>query len=415
MPSNRINSLTRIALMIAALGLPFGMAHAADEKKVEETARTEVGKPLNVVGDLIKEKKYAEAMAKVAIAENVKDRTPYENYIIERTRAAIASAAGDVDSLIKSTEVLLNSGRLDKNEQPLFMKNLIASYYNKKNFAKVVEWIERLFKDGHKDDQMHGLLIQAYYLNNDYANAMRLLQADIAALEKDGKKPEEDQINLMRNCAAKLKDKQVYDLALEKLVVHYPSAEHWDEFLSRFEASRVTHERLLLDVYRLRLLTVKTLAEADAKEMVELDLLATLPAEAKKTIDLAFEKGVFGVGANAAEHKKLRDKVNKSTADDLKNIGQGEITAGKSKEGNGLVNVGMGYVSHGQYEKGIALIEQGIKVGKLKQPEDAKLRLAEAQIFAGKKAEALETLKTVQGGDGLPQLARLWSIYASQK
>ena len=295
------------------------------------------------------------------------------------------------------------------------MKNLIASYYNKKNFAKVTEWIERFNKDGNKDDQMHTLLIQSYFLNGDFAAASRELQADIAAVEAAGKKPEEDQLNLLRNCAAKLKDKPVYDKVLERIATHYPSAEHWDEFLSRFEASRVVHERLTLDLYRLRILTVNTLSEVDAKEMVELDLLATLPAEAKKTIDMSFEKGVFGVGPNANEHKKLRDNVNKSTADDLKNIGHGEITASKSKEGNALVNVGMAYISHGQYDKGISLIEQGIKVGKLKHPEDAKMRLAEGQIMAGKKAEALATLKTIQGGDGLPELARIWAIYVNQK
>ncbi len=414
-PSNRITRFSRIAFMIAALALPLSGVLAADAKKEPEAAREVVAKPINAINELIKNKKYPEAFAKIDEAEKATDRTDYENYIIERTRAALASAAGDTDVLIKSLEILLKGNRLEKAEQPVFMKNLIASYYNKKNFAKVTEWIERFNKDGNKDDQMHTLLIQAYFLNGDFASAMRELQADIAALEAAGKVPEQDQITLLRNCAAKLKDKVVYDKVLEKMATYYPTPEHWDEFLGRFEGSRVVHERLYLDLYRLRLLTVKALSEVDAKEMVELSLLATLPGEAKKTIDLSFENGTFGKGPNANDHKKLRDKVNKSTADDLKNIGQGEITAGKSKEGNALVNVGMAYISHGQFDKGISLIEQGIKVGKLKHPEDAKLRLAEGQIMAGKKAEALATLKTIQGGDGLPELARIFAIVVNQK
>jgi hypothetical protein len=414
MPSHRITRFSRIAFMIAALALPLSGVYAADAEKKPETAREQVAKPINKINDLIAAKNYPEAFAQVAEAEKAKDRTDYENYIIERSRAAIASAAGDTDVLISSIEILLKGNRLNKEEQTLFTRNLIASYYNKKNFAKVTEWIERYFKDGNKDPKFQTLLIQAYYLNNDFASAMRELQVEIAAAEAAGKKPEQDQITLLRNCAAKLKDKVVYDKVLEKMATHYPTPDTWDEFLARFEGSRVVNERLYLDLYRLRLLTVKSLTEVDVKEMVDLDLRATLPGEAKKIIDLSFSNGTFGKGQNANDHIKLRDKVNKSTADDLKNIAQGEITAGKSKEGNALVNVGMAYVTHNQFDKGISLIEQGIKVGKLKHPEDAKLRLAEAQIMAGKKADALATLKTIQGPDGLSELARIFTIVANQ-
>jgi len=63
-------------------------------------------------------------------------------------------------------------------------------------------------------------------------------------------------------------------------------------------------------------------------------------------------------------------------------------------------------------EKGLALIEQGIKKGGLKRPEDAKLRLGEAQLYAGQKAKGVQTLKTVQGSDGTADIARLWILNA---
>ena len=48
----------------------------------------------------------------------------------------------------------------------------------------------------------------------------------------------------------------------------------------------------------------------------------------------------------------------------------------------------------------------------MKRPEDAKLRLGEAQIYAGQKAKGVQTLRTVQGSDGTADIARLWILNA---
>jgi len=59
-----------------------------------------------------------------------------------------------------------------------------------------------------------------------------------------------------------------------------------------------------------------------------------------------------------------------------------------------------------------SLMEQGIKKGGLKRPDDAKLRLGEAQIYAGKKNAGVATLKDVKGTDGTADMARLWILNA---
>ena len=76
------------------------------------------------------------------------------------------------------------------------------------------------------------------------------------------------------------------------------------------------------------------------------------------------------------------------------------------------MRIGLNYVYEGNAAKGIALIEQGIKKGGLKRPEDAKLRLGEAQIYAGNKQRGVQTLRDVKGNDGTADLARLWVLHA---
>jgi hypothetical protein len=74
--------------------------------------------------------------------------------------------------------------------------------------------------------------------------------------------------------------------------------------------------------------------------------------------------------------------------------------------------VGLNYIYEGKADKGIPLVQQGIRKGGLKRAEDAKLRLGEAQLHAGRKGPGVSTLKTVQGNDGAADLARLWALYA---
>ena len=57
------------------------------------------------------------------------------------------------------------------------------------------------------------------------------------------------------------------------------------------------------------------------------------------------------------------------------------------------------------------MIEQGIAKGGLKRPADAKLRLGMAQLQSAKsKAKAAQTLRGVQGNDGVADIARLWLV-----
>src|SRR5258708_38531201 len=59
-----------------------------------QTVRSEIGKPIQAAIELIKSKKGTEALAKVREAQAVSDRTPYENYLVDRVLAQAAASAG---------------------------------------------------------------------------------------------------------------------------------------------------------------------------------------------------------------------------------------------------------------------------------------------------------------------------------
>src|SRR5258706_2046373 len=59
------------------------------------TVRPEVGKPIQAAIELLKSKKGKEALAKAREAQAVGDRTPYENYMVERVLGQAAATAGE--------------------------------------------------------------------------------------------------------------------------------------------------------------------------------------------------------------------------------------------------------------------------------------------------------------------------------
>ncbi len=413
--------LTRTALVMAAvattavtvdLTADIGLIGTAQAQAAEKI-RPEIGKPLQAAQDAIRAQKYRDALNRVHEADAVGGKTPYETYMIDRTRGAAAMGAGDNETAGRSFEAALNSGRVAQGEQAKIIQALASLYYRAGDYPKAIIWLQRASKDGVGDGEDRALLIQAYYLNGDMAKAQKELQADLAAGEKAGRAPSEIQLKLMASIAAKQNDTGAYVATLERQVANYPTKESWADLLQRTQRKPGFADRLTLDIDRLKLAIGQLTSTADFMEMSQLALQQGLPAEGKKIVELGYKNGALGTGTEAARHKRLQDLANKSAADDQKTMATSEADAVKAKDGTAQVNLGYALVTAGQADKGIAMMEEGIAKGGLKRPDDARLHLGIAQLQAGKKAEAIKTLKTVQGTDGTADLARYWIILAN--
>jgi hypothetical protein len=282
-----------------------------------------------------------------------------------------------------------------------------VAHYNKKEYGEAAKWTQRYFKEGGTDPAMRTVLLQSYYLGNDCNNVNRML-----AGAGEDRRASEEELQILANCYLRQKDTGGYVNAIEKLVVSYPKKEYWTDLLSRVQKKPGFSDRLGVHVYRLRLATNNLTTTNDYLEMAQLALQAGVPAEAKAIVDKGYEVKLLGVGKDAERHQRLRDLVEKSLAESQKSRAKDEQEALAAKDGNDLVKVGLNYVYEGKADKGLPLIEQGIKKGGLKRPEDAKLRLGEAQIYAGKRSQGVQTLRTVHGDDGTADIARLWILHA---
>lgn len=396
------------ALLCSCLVLAFtGFAPAALAQKAD-AVRPEVGKPLQAAQALVKQRKGRDALAEVAKAEAVPNRTPSENLLINEMKGSAATAAGDHDTAIRAFEAVLGSGRVSGHQATQMVQAIAVAYYQKKDYANAAKWSQRYFKEGGGDAQMRTVLLQSYFLGNDCNSVNKLL----GGVEDGSRRPTEEELQILANCYLRQKDTSGYVGAIEKLVVYYPKKEYWTDLLARVQKKPGFSDRLGVHVYRLRLATGNLATTNDYMEMAQLALQQGVPAEAKAVMDKGYAAGVLGKGQEAERQQRLRDLIQRSLDESQKNRAQQEKDALAAKDGNELVRVGLNYVYEGKADKGLPMVQQGIKKGGLKRPEDAKLRLGEAQLFAGHKQQGVQTLRGVQGNDGAADIARLWVLYA---
>jgi outer membrane protein assembly factor BamD (BamD/ComL family) len=394
------------AVLCAALLLGASATFDARAQKAD-AVRPEVGKPLQEAQSLSKSGKHREAMAKVNEADAAGNKTANESFLIQRMRGSVASAAGDVDSANKAFEAVLNSGKVTGRDALSMEQAIAVNHYKAKDYGKAAQWTQRYFKDGGTDPAMRTVLLQSYYLGNDCGNVNKMLGS---AAEDSSRRASEEELQILANCYLRQRDTGGYVNAIEKLVVLYPKKEYWTDLLSRVQKKPGFSDRLGVHVYRLRLATGNVASTNDYLEMAQLALQAGVPAEAKAIVDKGYDVKALGTGKEAERHQRLRDLVQKDLAASQRSRAKDEQDALAAKDGNDLVKLGLNYVYEGNADKGLALIEQGIKKGGLKRPDDAKLRLGEAQLYAGHKAKGVQTLKDVKGSDGTADIARLWIL-----
>jgi tetratricopeptide (TPR) repeat protein len=404
----------RLSLAAAAVAAALGLQTTPDGRVAwptaiaQEAVRGEVGRPLQAARDLIKGKRYSEALAKLREADAVPNLTASEKFLIEQMRASAALSAGDNGQAIKAIQALLASGRLPESQQAQYAGSLASLYYREKDYREAAQWASKALRSNPSDGAMRSLQISSYYLAGDLASASREALEDVQAAEKAGRTPPEDRLQLLANIASKTGDRAAYVAGIERLVAYYPKKEYWVDLLRRLESKPGFSNRLTLDLYRLRAAT-KTLDSAnEIVEMAQLALQQKQAGEAKQVLDSAFASGLLGKGTEAERQKRLLALASERVADAPNQLKQAEAEALAAADGSDLVNVGFAYSGLGQHEKGIALMQQGIAKGKLKRADEANLHLGIAYLRAGQRAKAQQAFKSVGGTDGTADLARLW-------
>jgi hypothetical protein len=395
------NALALTTIALAAL-LSTGPASA-------QGLRAEVGKPLQQAGDLLRQGKAREALAKVREAENAPGVTGAERATIDRMKAAAAQRAGDFPTAIAALEGL--AGRASGAELGQLAEQLAAAYVQTRNNAKANEWLQKAVAAGNTGSTVRQLQQYLQSTSGDFGAIAKAAAAEVQAAEQGGRRPAEDDLLRLADAQQRLSNTAGYLNTLEKLLFNYPKKDYWSAYLARLARKAGFSPRYELDILRLRLATGNLTKTEEFMEMAQLSLQQGMASESKRIIEQGYKSGALGTGTEAGRHQRLRDLVNGREADAKKGVAAQAAEAATEISGDALIKAGSIMANVSSADEGIQLIEQGIAKGKLSRPDEARLRLGLAQLSQAKTRNAgLATLRTVKGTDGSGDIARLWLI-----
>jgi hypothetical protein len=341
------------------------------------------------VGPLLKEAQamyqagnYQGALAKLKEADAAKS-TPDDTTVITSMRQAIGVKTGDV---------ALGGAAAAKAK--------FANDYNAGKWRDVIADADMLKKAGALDAQAQLVIGQAYFKANDFAGCVRYIktipQSDTA-------------LELQARCAYEVGDDATQRQAYEALVARSGKPEYWNGLLKLGERSRGLSDHNTLDINRLRLITGTMQTKDDYVSLAQFALQFKLAAEAQA----ALEKGVAAKILTDDRSMRLLANAKQQAAANQAESAKTLAAAKAAPQGDDLVLVGERMIGEGKAKEAIPVIQEGLKKP-LKDANNGQVRLGQAYLAAGQKAEAKAAFAKVKAPEKDAMVAHLWSLAASR-
>jgi Tfp pilus assembly protein PilF len=404
--------MTRVALpivVVLALALGAGAVRADDQPQVSRG----VAKTLKAANEALQARKYDEVLARTREAAAVTPRNAYDDYVIHSLQMAAYGAQGNYAETATAIEAIIDSPYLPASSKPQLLRTLMSIDYQAKDYDKAITYGERARAAGDSNPDTELTIAQAYYLNGKYKEALSGMQAIVGRDEQAGHKPAEQALNLIWNCAIKVKDEAAAAQAIEKLILHYPKPDYWANAMVGVMPNRAkSDDRLLLMTYRLMLQVGVLRKGGDYTEMAQIALDQGNPGEAQTVLEQAFAKNLYTDQHDKERSQRLLDKVRRSANDDRAGVAKYEKDAAAAPTGDDYVQLGAAYLGFGQPDKAIAAISAGISKGKLKYPDEAYLLLGMAYDRAKNKTDAVRAFGRATSDPSYARLAKLWALEA---
>jgi len=355
--------------------------------------------------ELLKSKKGKEALGKVREAQAVGDRTPYENYLVERVLGQAAATAGEPAIAARAFENVATSPTSPRGKRSFSQRRQPVLLV--KNYAKTTELARATSRKAARKSRSHDLrpgAVPRQRLRERGQGADEDLEA------RNGEQgAREEQLQLLASSARKTKDAACYGKAMEMLVAYYPKREYCSASFTPLRrvpgfpsGSRSTWLRLKIETARCAARrSTSTQRSSRSRKDSRME---------RSDIDNGYASGVLGTGPKphvttapeghgGEEPRRGQEKA----------LAREESQSGAAKDGRALFNEGFNYVCSASRNRPRA---DGEGDSRRKSLQAAGTREAPAGVrlpSCGPESEAIQILKTVQGADGAAALARLWA------
>jgi tetratricopeptide (TPR) repeat protein len=261
---NRIVLAVSLALGVTTLGSVLVLAPQAvqaqdkkdkDEKKKEgPKVSAKVAKPLKAAQDAMGKNDWDTALAKTLEAKGMPELTEYEKYQIEEFLSYIYLKKQDYKNAAVAYDNLLASDQLPPETLVERLKVATPLNFQIQNYPKVIDygkrWIEAA---GAPVADAESLVAQAYYIQDDFPNALTHAQAAIDAARAQGQPVKEPWLQIKLGAQNEADDMTAVAGTLAELVQEFPNHKYWEQLLGVTQQVEETDDRVTLNLYRLML------------------------------------------------------------------------------------------------------------------------------------------------------------------
>jgi len=370
-------ALTAILLGTATAGAA-ALVMAAPAQAATVSAK--VGPLLKEAQSMIAAKNYAGAKAKLNEAEAAAS-TPDDHAIINQFKNLIAVSSADPNT-------------------PAGAKAKFAQDYNAGRFKDVIADADYLRKQGAFDAQSQLIVGQAYYKAGDFAGCVKYAKTLSGS---------DTGLELQARCAYEIGDDDTQRQALETLVARSGKPDYWKLLLKLSDRTKGLNDHNSLDINRLRYLTGNVQTKEEYSLLAQLSLQLGNAAEAQGYI----EKGMAAKVLNDERSNRLLNLAKTQAAAQAANLQKATDDARKQPQGDALVKVGESMIGMGKAKEAIAIIQEGLKKP-MKDANNGQMRLAQAYIAAGQKADAAKAVAGIKAPPNDAAVAHLWALYAKR-
>jgi len=419
--SNRKNLVVLIGAL-SLLGASSAFAAKKDKEKEAQAAEAaandpcgvrkiskKVDKPMSEAEKAFNAKNWDEVLTKVAEAEAVPvEKTPWDQYWIHEFRGRVYLSQEKYAEAAKELEPGLSSPCMDAADKPARARMLLQIAYRLKEYPKVIE-VGNKYLETNKDPDIASYVGNAYYATDDFPNTRRIMTDVIAQQEATSKPPEEITYRILQGACIKLKDTPCVTEQLEKLVIHYPKQNYWQDLMSLLMAQTKNNNQLL-NMWRLADANDAVQDPAEYLEFAQIAIGQGLPGEAQAVLEKGLQKGAFTRPSQKEQANQLMGEAKQAVTLDKSTLDKQDVAARAKPTGDNDVKLGAAYLSYGDTAKAIEAIQRGIAKGGVKNPDDAGLLLGIAQLRAGNKEEAAKAFQTVSKDPTMTRIAKLWLL-----
>ena len=391
-------------LLYAAVGT--GTAQAAEQA----IQNRDVANALTEAKKQAAKKQWSAALASLDKADGVAGKSAYADYKIDEFRAYVLTQQRQYGAAAAVFEKLAGSSEAPSAQVPTQLKTAAQLYSRAGQNAKAAQVGQRALKLRPQDSELLQLVGQSQYTAKNYRAAAATMQQLVSLSEKQGKKPEEGWLQIILNSQYQVNDKDGIARSWMSLLRYYPKQQYWERVLDMKTAGvqpepiELGYQRLMFDVGVLK-------DPRDYEDLAMNSIESGAPAEAVRVLQHGLQSGQFE-GASEARFKRMLEYAQKAVAADENKLQQEVQTAQSADTGQPSVDLGRAYLGQQRYDDAISALQQGIKKGKLKNEDQARLDLGIAYLRKDERRQAQQTFASVESKSEWRDLADLWRLHA---